>query len=133
VASRFRYVVDHGEIYRMTETRFRRYLLEGSKDEVPDASQFGVLVGAALTVNKLTPSDFSDLYNKLTREVLSSACPTCDAEPGELCCSLAKRWQAWRCRTLGMGGNGWRKTPHPERVKAWRAQRAAKAAAENCR
>lgn len=59
---RYRYVVDHGDLFRMTETRYRRYLLAGTK-EFPDASKYGVKVGDALTVNNLTLDDFGDLYN----------------------------------------------------------------------
>jgi hypothetical protein len=61
----FRYVVDHGELYRMTETRFRRYLLAGtSGDRFPDCGDYGVNVGTALTVNRMTPADFQDEYNR---------------------------------------------------------------------
>ena len=44
------------------------------------------------------------------------ACPVCEAEPNKACCSLAKRWQAERCRTAGIGMNGWRMTPHKKRM-----------------
>jgi hypothetical protein len=54
--------------------------------------------------------------------VLSFACPCCDAEAGKSCLSLDKRWQAERCRTAGVLNNGWRKTPHPERVALARAK-----------
>ena len=63
----YRYVVDHGEVFRMTETRYRRYLLEGTKDTFPDAAEFGTSIGLALTVNKLTSAEFSDLYNQEAR------------------------------------------------------------------
>lgn len=53
--------------------------------------------------------------------VLSFACPNCEAQPGETCFSMAKRWQAQRCRTAGVLDNGWRKTPHPERVQLAKA------------
>lgn len=60
----YRYVNDHGDLYRMTETRYRRYLLAGTReDKFPDASEYGVCVGVVLTVNKLVPTDFNALYN----------------------------------------------------------------------
>jgi hypothetical protein len=127
MARAFRYVVDHGEVFRMTETRYRRYLLAGTREDAfPNAEDFGVSLGSALTVNSLTPSDFSDLYNKehaaLLGQVLAAECPTCGAEPGKQCLSLDKRWQAAKCRTLGILDNGWRKTPHPERVQLAKTQ-----------
>jgi hypothetical protein len=60
----YRYVNDHGEIFRMTETRYRRYLLAGTReDKFPEAEEYGISLGSVLTVNNLTPSEFSDLYN----------------------------------------------------------------------
>lgn len=48
--------------------------------------------------------------------VLSVTCPRCEAAVGESCCSMAKRWQN-PSRVFGVGDNGSRKTPHPERVQ----------------
>ena len=61
----YRYVVDHGDLYRMTERRFGVYLLSRSRDEPPDAAKFGVFIGTALTVNNLGPDDFREEFNKL--------------------------------------------------------------------
>ena len=44
-------------------------------------------------------------------------CPVCHADIGSQCLSLAKRWQNPMSRTVGIGDNGWRKTPHSDRVK----------------
>lgn len=50
--------------------------------------------------------------------ILAVTCPACEAEPGKPCHSLSKRWQNPASRTVGVGDNGWRKTPHAERVRA---------------
>lgn len=59
---RYHYVNDHGELFRMTETRYRAYLLAGTQQVPPNAEDYGVCVGSVLTVNKLTPVEFSDEY-----------------------------------------------------------------------
>lgn len=62
-ARTWRYVSDHGDLFRMSETLYRRYLLSGTREDgFPDAAKFGMYIGRVLTVNHLTPSDFSDLY-----------------------------------------------------------------------
>ncbi len=59
----YRHVNDHGEIYRMTETRYGKYLSAGTLgNKFPDANEFGMYIGSALTVNNLTPAEFSDEY-----------------------------------------------------------------------
>lgn len=72
---------------------------------------------------------------------LSVTCPVCEAQPNTICASMAKRWQSARSLTVGVLDNGWRKTPHRERVEASRAEnerrqhdwRARCAAAYNAR
>lgn len=56
------------------------------------------------------------------QQVLSFECPTCEAGRGKACLSLAKRWQNPMSRTVGVMDNGYRKTPHPERVALVKAK-----------
>ena len=57
------YVNDHGEIFRMTETRYGQYLRAGALgNKFPEAAEFGVDIGTALTVNNLTPEEFAGTY-----------------------------------------------------------------------
>lgn len=82
--------------------------------------------GPRVTGETLTDEQIRDLLDALDTErpnPLLAECPKCGAAPGELCASLAKRWQAERCRTLGVGMNGWRRTPHRERKMEPRALR----------
>ena len=120
MSARYRYVVDHGDIFRMSSPRYRCYLLAGRDgDKFPEAADFGVYIGSALTVNNLTSSEFSEAYNRevgLLNDPLANSCPTCGADQGQACLSLQKRWENPMSRTVGIGNNGWRKTPHPERV-----------------
>lgn len=55
-----RYVADHGQIFRMMDAQYQRYLLACST-EVRNAEDFGSFVGTALTVTNLSSSDFRDL------------------------------------------------------------------------
>jgi hypothetical protein len=67
MAKRVYYVNDHGEIFRMTETRYRRYLLAGTREDAfPDAGEYGVCIGYALTVKNFTPTEFSEEYKALS-------------------------------------------------------------------
>lgn len=60
---RFYHVNDHGEIFRMSKTRYGQYLLAGARgDKLPNAEDFGFYIGTALTVNKFTPVEFSEEY-----------------------------------------------------------------------
>jgi hypothetical protein len=132
--ARHYFVNDHGEIFRMTEARYGQYLLAGTReDKFPNAEEFGVNIGTALTVNNLTPDEFSDEYKAFdarrswpaktitNKQILAIVCPKCGADPGKACLSLQKRWENPMSRTVGIGDNGWRKTPHPERVRAAKA------------
>ncbi len=60
---RYFLVNDHGEIFRMTVTRYGQYLRAGAlEDKIPNAEDFGTFVGSAITVNKFTPAEFSEAY-----------------------------------------------------------------------
>ena len=65
--SDYRFVNDHGEIFRMTTTRYRAYLRAGTragKDEFPNAEEYGKYIGSAVTVNNFTPVEFSEEYSR---------------------------------------------------------------------
>ena len=85
----YRYVVDHGEIYRMTEIRYRRYILAGTKAEAPNAGDYGSLIATAVTVTRFSVSDFNDLFaQEHAADVVrwsSVTCPACGAAPREAC------------------------------------------------
>lgn len=68
----YRYVVDHGELFRMTERRFAIYLLAATYS-TPDASKYGVRLGLALTVNKLGAADYLEEFNKLHEHIRDDA------------------------------------------------------------
>ncbi len=135
----YRYVNDHGDVYRMTEQRYARYLLAGTTDpergcvsEWPDAAKFGVLVGTAVTVNSFTPQDFLDEFNRLYAPqavaraalILSVKCPTCEAEIGAHCQRTGKRFEAVYYKGNGaVVRDSQRKIPHDARARA--AQRHA--------
>lgn len=122
----YRFVNDHGGLFRMTEANYRRYLLAGTRTDRPaDPEEYGVCIGDVLTVTKFTTTEFSDEHNheaRRTDKALAIVCPKCGAGAGKACLSLDKRWQAEKCRTLGILDNGWRKTPHPERVQLAKGQ-----------
>lgn len=57
----YRLVNDHGEIFRMSPTRYRQYLLAGTReDKFPSADKFGVCIGSAITVNNFTQAEFTE-------------------------------------------------------------------------
>lgn len=61
MSKRIYYVNDHGDIFRMTEDRYRRYLLAGTREDTfPDASRYGSYIGHAITVNNFTTEEFSE-------------------------------------------------------------------------
>jgi hypothetical protein len=69
------YVNDHGEIFRMTEARYHRYLLAGTReDKFPDAGEYGVYIGYALSVKNFAPEEFLEEYKALSSRL---ACRTC--------------------------------------------------------
>ncbi len=122
----YRYVNDHGEIFRMTETRFSRYLLAGTTKNWPDPAKFGVLIGSAVTVNNFTPDCFRNAFNELHRErllerarlVMSVKCPTCDAPAGEQCQRTGKRFERVYFRGSGASTrDALRKLPHDSRTR----------------
>lgn len=124
MARGYRYVNDHGDLFRMTETKFGRYLLAGgTHDQWPDAAKFGVSVGNVTTVTHFKSDDFNEAYNEFhraellerDRRVLAVACPTCGALIGFAC---------WRTNT-GVSTRE-RKVPHDGRARA--AERATKGA-----
>jgi hypothetical protein len=63
----YRFVNDHGEIFRMSTTRYRAYLLAGTragKGKFPNAEEHGEYIGSAVTVNNFTSVEFSEEYNR---------------------------------------------------------------------
>ena len=138
MARGYRYVNDHGDLFRMTETKFRRYLLAGTNEQWPDAAKFGVSVGNVTTVTHFKADDFNEAFNEIHRAellerdrlVLSVACPTCDAEIGFACWRTGARFE--RVYASGTGASTrdrQRKVPHDGRARAAeRAQHAAKGA-----
>jgi hypothetical protein len=64
VKGAYRYVNDHGEIFRLTETKYLKYLLAGTqKDKFPSIEEYGEFVCSVLTVNNFSSAEFSDEYN----------------------------------------------------------------------
>lgn len=135
----YRYVNDHGEVFRMTESRYRQYLLAGTCDwagvgasKVPHASEYGKFVCVVVTVTNFTPTEFSDQFNVDARpemlaheqRVLSVKCPTCEAEIGMHCQRMGKRYEHVYFRGNGASTrDSQRKVPHEGRARA--AERAA--------
>jgi hypothetical protein len=63
----YRFVNDHGEIFRMSTARYRAYLLAGTragKDKFPNAKEYGEYIGSAVTVNNFTSVEFSEEYKR---------------------------------------------------------------------
>jgi hypothetical protein len=122
----YHYVNDHGEIYRMTLMRYSRYLLAGTKETWPNASDYGTFVCTVTTVNAFTPDDFNDAFNSLHKKeiaererlILSVKCPICEALPKHGCQSTSEKRADRACRArTPLGCDVSIKRPHSARER----------------
>ena len=60
-----RYVYDSGEIWRLTERRYRSFLKDGSRQPfgrklaIPDVADYGTRIGPAFNVTNAGPDEFA--------------------------------------------------------------------------
>lgn len=56
----YRYVSTYGDLYRMTERNYRRYLRAGAKDDGVDPAKYGRYLGSVRTFTDGSCADFAN-------------------------------------------------------------------------
>jgi len=68
-----RYVDDWGEIIRMTERNFRRFLRDGAKGILEDPKNYGVVIGnISFRTIDTSPEDFNNSLEEIFKERIIS-------------------------------------------------------------
>ena len=113
-----RYVYVEGEIYRLSERQYVKYLTANVSGDAPVAN-YGKYVGRGINVNQFRSSEFMEELINVERPVLAVQCPTCDSAVGERCQRTGERYEHTYMRGNGASTRDFvRKVPHESRVLA---------------
>lgn len=88
-----RLVNDFGDIVRMSESAYRRYLRHGAMGMPKSASDYGkVIADLSFTATDAEPEDFQNALDAAGLGARANKCAKCGAAPSEMCRGKRNRW-----------------------------------------